>query len=450
MKKKLKDIGLPILCALLVNVIATTFFTYYSFNFIVNLSTFFLIGCFLILLTLVRSTLNRVLLQCWYYFYLCGILFLNSVSLTDDKLNITNENADNFYFFCLIALTCGIIASERIYRKRYIVLQLPPDTKLNGFFSILALIFPLLFLISTYLKVGYIMILSGDSIIDEMYTTDYGLLYSYKFFIIISVLVAVYYGLTKKNRIFYFSCAVSSLLISLIDGKRAIMLTAIIASLVFYYIYASKYSKINLKVILLFLFLTGGAYAGLATLRSGKSNELISVQSIIQKFPFGVEYTDYTYSFEKFKVGKMKNYDFLQSSFGAFMNGTILDLIGLDKGELVNKGSAKVWMDTYGINLGVRTGIVSELYFDYGYWTVLIFFFIGFYVDLLTRKIYASKDVFIVILLLSLYAFNALLIVGQATVFFGSLTLIIYLYIFYRLLELLKRRAVKRAALNLN
>lgn len=418
------------LVAILTNIIVEISFNTYVQKYVINPSTFILIFVYLYISSYIKYSLNKVIVYAWFYFYLTGIFFLNSSLLVDSKyLNVNNLDADNFYFFSLIFMSTGLLISEKIYAKRDFEIKIAQDSKINKWIKIFLLLFPFIFFISTFLQLGFIPMLIGGSIVESMYNYNYGYVYGYKLFIIISITLAIFLAFHSKKKWIYFVIVAIYCLISLIDGKRAVLLAATIASLVLYGLYYSKIGRVNFKLIYTILFIIGFSYIFLAIQRTGRDNELVNISSIIQKFPFGVEYTDYVYSFNKFTPGTIQGYDFILSSFGSFMNSSILELIGYDKQTLVESGSAYIWMKEYGIDLGIRTGIISELYFDYGYFTLILMFLMGFYFDYINRLLFKERNLLNFLLILTIYSFNVLLIVGQATVYFGTLTLILYLYI---------------------
>ncbi|MFD2570786.1 O-antigen polymerase [Spirosoma soli] len=416
--------------SLLVNFVVSVYFGNYRFVHYINWSTLTLILIFLIVTSSVKYSANKVILYFWFIFYLCGILFLNSVSVIDSKLNIDNEDADNFYILCLISLSIGFKVSELIFINRKYIVSLNSYITLNPICNIILFLFPFAFFVSTLLSLGFVPILLGKSIISDMYNYNYGPLYGYKFLIIISILGLIFYSLNRKYKYKYVILIIIFAFISLIDGKRAVLLAASISGIYMYYICTVKHSnKINWKAIISLSALMIIMYTGLSSLRSGENNS-VDITTIIEKFPIGVEYTDYVYSFKTYDPGSIKNYDFLKSAFGAFMNSTILEAFGYDKQEMIMSGSAYTWMKLYGIDMGIRTGIISELYFQYGYGTFIIIFFMAFYFDYINRKIFQVTDLMTFLLILSLFGFNVLLIVGQATVYTGTLTLILYFYVF--------------------
>jgi hypothetical protein len=117
------------------------------------------------------------------------------------------------------------------------------------------------------------------------------------------------------------------------------------------------------------------------------------------------------------------------------LNSSLLSFFGYNKANLLSSGSESVWMNVYGINQGVRTGIVNELYFTFGEVTIGIFFFIGIFLNYFSIKILMQKKLFTLILLTSIYILFFFLIVGQSTVFWGTISTLLYLYLFHKFIS---------------
>src|ERR1700761_7866741 len=116
MKPLTSKIAVIVVClisALMVNAIIDYAFGGYHTDLLVHGQTFILIIIFLVLASGVTQALNRVMLYFWFFFFLCGLMFLNTAALSDPKFgHLGNLNSDNFYFYCLIALASGFLASE--------------------------------------------------------------------------------------------------------------------------------------------------------------------------------------------------------------------------------------------------------------------------------------------------------------------------------------------------
>ena len=147
----------------------------------------------------------------------------------------------------------------------------------------------------------------------------------------------------------------------------------------------------------------------------------------------GAEFKDFAWTVTHYEPFTIPNYSWVQSSLGSFFNGFLLSLVDINKNELVHMDSARAWMDIYGIELGIRTGIISELWFEFSYFGMLLMFVFGCALSKLTSKIYIEKELFKFILFSILYAYLLLAIMGQSSLFFGVSITVVYLYFAWKL-----------------
>jgi hypothetical protein len=81
-----------------------------------------------------------------------------------------------------------------------------------------------------YLSVGYIPILSGSNIVDEMYEIYYGPLYAYGSCLVISIIYTGYMAMTSlnfKRASIHAIITIVFLFISMADGKRGFAMVSI-------------------------------------------------------------------------------------------------------------------------------------------------------------------------------------------------------------------------------
>jgi hypothetical protein len=160
----------------------------------------------------------------------------------------------------------------------------------------------------------------------------------------------------------------------------------------------------------------------------------VPITYYLEKIPFGVEFRDYIFSYTHYKPGQIPGYNFEISSIGAFMNSSLLKVFGYSKIELVQMGSAFSWMRLDNSEFGIRTGVVCELYFAYGYWGLSGMVVVGFLASKVTNAIANPKSYFSLIQNCILYSLIIMLIVGQSDVFFGCLSMMFYTWILFKLL----------------
>jgi len=383
--------------------------------------------------TFIRNKYNLLLARFWISFFFLGVLNINSVIVYDTTFYVNIHDASILYFLNLIVFIIALIGFES---KNKTVISIKPgnDFHFNHpvlYFVILA--FPVLFIISLYKAVGFLPILSGDNFVDEMYNYDYGALYGFKFICVYSFLLTVYFFKLKKFRLLNIIFAFAILFISSVDGKRFILFICLLAFIPFNdYLkkLLSPKQETSYAPIIVISVAIVVIYISMLAIRLGNNNVDEWLGIFIEKIPFGVEYKDFVYSYEKFSDTTVKDYDFFLSNVGAFFNSGILNFFGFDKEALTHMGSAYVWMNAYNIEFGIRTGIVSELYFAYGIWGILAMVPLAYFINKTALKLTQPSSVFELIQYAILYALYILIINGQATVFFGCLSMMLYVYFF--------------------
>jgi oligosaccharide repeat unit polymerase len=383
-----------------------------------------------------QNLFNKIVVWGWILFYFLGVLNINSVLKSTNAWSLNIEGGSYLYFGCLFTFIVGLMLFER-----FIDPEPPPSQQrikkpLFTPFNLLLLIFPFVFVFSMYKTLGFLPIFLGESFASEMYEYNYGPLYGFKFICIYGILYALLLSCRKGYRLFTIIYATLLLIILIADGKRFMILLTLISSVPVYYFIREKVNgkppsfgpvlAVGLLVVL--------SYTVISYIRTGTSMHGI-VGNTIEKIPFGVEFKDYIHSFNSISHYNLRRYDFGLSSFGSFMNGEILKFLGFNKDELTQMGSAYVWKDIYEEGVGIRTGIISELYFAYGYFAMLCMFALAFITNHVSNRLKHPLSYFNLIQYSVLYGLIFLLINGQATVFFGCLTLMLYVLIAYRLFK---------------
>lgn len=373
------------------------------------------------LLLNLKFILSRIFISFWYYNYVFGMIYLNNSNLRDIKFFVKDNHAEYFYMLCLIFLVIGMLINDK---KIFLLSRLKNKYLKNDIHKILwklILIFPLAFGSSIIYNLGFIPILLKNSSLMDIYNFDYGIFYPYK---IILALSSFFFLIRfRQNNLIKWGAVIIILGISLFDGKRAVALIILFSFLV--YNYSQTSVLVSSRFFLIPLFVMSTIYITISFVRSEKGIVDLS-DGIIQNFPIGVEFTDYVYSFNNYTPGKVKGYSFVESSLGAFVNSDILYFLGFNKNQLVKSGSAYVWREMYGIDDGIRTGIICELYFAYEYFTFVLIFLFGLFMNFINRKILETDSLLNLILYSIFYSLLILSIVGQATVLFGSLTTLLY------------------------
>ncbi|KIA85290.1 oligosaccharide repeat unit polymerase [Flavobacterium sp. AED] len=403
-----------------------------------------ILGCLIIFfsITKMKNLFNKIISISWLFFYFLGILNINSIKLKTDIWNLDSYNASFLYLCCLLIFTLSLTFFEK-FKVKQIKFKDDLNILFGSPFTYILIIFPILLLISIYGSIGFLPILSGQSFVNEMYEYNYGVLYNYKFITVYSFCL-VFFLYKKKKWVIISSLFILFLLFVVsVDGKRFILLLSLLTLVPISIMLRDSNSKItfnrkefnNTPVILSFSTV-GIVYILLNILRTGGDIKE-SLNLLVENIPFGVEFKDYVHSFNTYSNQTIKNYNFEWSAFGSFMNSSSLELLNLNKDELYQMGSQHAFMNLYNEVFGIRIGIVGELYFAYGLFVLPIMVIIAFFANRISQRILNPKSYFNLIQNSILFGLFVLLINGQATVFFGTLTIMIYTYFIYLVSSLL-------------
>ncbi len=403
----------------------------------VNISIFLiaiLIGCFY-LLSAIHNIYSRIIGYFWLWWMLLGIANAAVWSILFANLDLKLETACLIYTSLLMCFLLGIF----VFDKKTITPPLDLTVKPNSIWSIIILVFPLIMMIESYLVLGYIPILSGGSIIDSMYSANYGKLYSYKSVMVFSIILSVYYstyfdGKDKFIAVFFSILTLVFLMISLFDGKRVIFLCSALSIFIYLHkLYGLDYIKKRSIFFISCIFL---CYTGIANLRSGDiSTSMKSVEILL--YSTGAEFRDFIWTVTYYEPGTIPGYSWVSSSLGAFINGNILSIFGFDKNALVAMDSARSWMNLFDIDLGIRTGMFSELWFEFGVYAILPVFILGLFTSKICGDICRATTIETLIFKLFVFGCVFLAVMGQSTLFFGMLITCIYIFILYSFIDFL-------------
>lgn len=426
-KRKLQD---NFLYFIHLTVLFCVFYTaiYYcqvAFNRTINItiSTLLLlfINCSLIHVT--SNLLSRALVVIWLWWLVIGTFFSAAYSIIYSGENLDIERACFIHLLFLFAFQCGIILIEKKQKCIHVIIEF----KSSLIFGIGILAYPYIMFAESVIKIGYIPMLQGGNIVDGMYTINYGKLYNYKIIILFSILYATHmlvHSSTSIKRTFYCLMIFSYFFISLFDGKRVIFLAGmVILGIYFFKVYGLVFIKkwggvFGLAIVFI--------YSSIASLRGGGARDFEGMHRFF--LAVGVEFKDFAWTVTHFEPFTIPNYSWLKSSLGSFINGFFLSILDIDKNELVHMDSARAWMDIYGIELGIRTGLISELWFEFGYFGLCVIFLFGMFLTKLTSRIYDEKVLFKFSFYSLLYAYMVMAIMGQSSLLFGVAITAIYLY----------------------
>ena len=297
------------------------------------------------------------------------------------------------------------------------------------------LAFPLVWFLDFIRNVGYIPIFSGHDVTDAMYSLNYGLVYNYGFFNCVSAVLLydrVLKSKTANERIIWYTLTALAVVITTIDSKRLFLLVSIGAIFLYDKIIAGRFT-INLKSVGL-IGIAGLMYIGLQNLRTGTSS---TVQLKQEGLPMGVEFREYIRAVNAFEPGQIPGYDLTTSTLANLVNGFLLRAVGLDKNALNAKDSALTFMTIFDPDntLGIRTGLISELYFAYGFYGLLVMLAFGYLVSYIAYAMLKTHLKSSMVMLVVIFSLLTLTVFGQSSVTAGSLCLLFYLFVLVRLVR---------------
>lgn len=306
--------------------------------------------------------------------------------------------------------------------------------RLNTVFFVFLVVFPILWVFDEVYTLRRIPLLSGQSIVQDMYSTEYGRLYGYGVLLAVCALVfmAKIRGSHGGLKLLYSAMIAFSLFAMVFDGRRVFLLIFLGAVLSFHLVSIRHYSLIKplIKVSALILL----AYIAILYQRQG--GELITRFDSAQVFSkVGVEYRDFAYMVTNFKPGELEGYSWLGSSLGGFGNKIVLFLSGLNKGELVFSGSA------YQIGLelkkgfGIRIGLFPEIWLEYGMMGLLFVPAVALMFIWMARMVERSTSEVGRSLAATTFGVALLSFVGQSSAITGYWSLLLYLFLMWRFFE---------------
>ena len=300
-------------------------------------------------------------------------------------------------------------------------------------------VFPLIWFADFMRTVGFIPIFAGTDVTNLMYEIKYGYVYNYGFLnCIAAVLMYDRYlkGESRGRRIFWLVMVGVSLLIMSIDSKRLFLLTSLLAIFIYDKIMAGaltidRRTMVMLSFAVLF-------YVLLQNLRLGNASESPFTRDGL---PLGAEFREYIRAVNEYEPGQIPNYDFAASMVGAFVNSFVLRLAGFDKNLLVGKDSAYSFMTLFDEEntLGIRTGLISELYFAYGFYALILITLFGVFISYLSYRIVSVRLQSSLVILSTIWGLLVLSVFGQTSVTVGCICVLMYLYIIIRLVKLFQK-----------
>lgn len=394
-----------------------------------------------VLLRFVRVRLAFYVGSFWLVWFIIGSLSMIAANMLRQQhyyLDVSSPN--NFYListavFILGLITINVLTSADNFRG------IAKKTKRNNPIIIVVLgIIPLLYLFSVYQGTGDLPLLSGRVLSEAMYEVGYGFFHRFNIILMISALMLFYgilYSPSKSylpNPLAMFLIGIV-LIIAMIDGRRAVTLYSIFA-MALMYLESIRYRRQYFTLLLL-------VFSGLATYIIVE--EVRSLGTVAEVFdawygPFwavGVEYRDYVLTFVNFRPEDLQlaGYDWLGSTTASVTPSPLATITGMDKDALVVRDSARTLMAMFGINLGIRIGIVGEVWFAYQFFGLIIIFLFGMFAGWCAQLGARAQSPLTKSILIGMLSIFALSVMGQSTVTFGTLPTLGYLYVLSLLLD---------------
>lgn len=400
----------------------------------------------IIILSKVRSPILIFSGGIWMAWYLVGTLnvIASSQFYGDYYSSLDIVRAAQIYLGGSVAFMIGLYVYERIYSRHFRAASGVGHsmTPLGPVGRSTILIFPIAWIVSLYVTLGYIPVLSGLDITADIYQTDYGYLYPYTIILVLSALYGLYLHLNKRttNKIWLYY-AILSILLSVASGKRFTLIVFMLSSIpMLYYFHREKVWR--------YYFYATTAIAALYIVilfaRQGWSQDIYLVSGATRFIFVGVEFRDFVYTVNNYAPGTIPGYAWFTSSVAAMVNHSLLAALGIDKTSLIKLGSAFAWSEMFGSPYGIRTGIVSETWFAYGGYYLCILFILGSFIAFAADKIQRARSVVSFIFWSGMFGLLLSSIVGQTTDTTGSTTVFLYVY-FLVTLEKYFMRALKRS-----
>jgi len=375
-----------------------------------------------VLVQLIKSNSYRYMSYFWFLWPVIGICNIGSWVYLFSSEHIDIEGSIFVYQVFLIAFLIPGLKTISGYKK---INSDPQSVNLMWYWLILS--YPFLMGLQSIINVGSIPLFSGEGFVDEMYSINYGFLYTYKFIMLVSMAIMFWKALNSSGlfKAFWVILLSISMVIALFDGKRVIVLAFFLVACVLYF----KHRNVNsVHKVFLYLIPSVFIYVFIGQLRSGEISPAFNEILVGIFYTAGVEYRDFALTFTNVKPGEIEGYNWFLSSLAALVNSNIANLIGFDKDYYISIDSARAFMRLYDINFGIRTGIISELWFDYGWFGLVVAFILGIGCRFLCNKVDYEQNLLGCIYLSIIYGFSVLAIMGQSSMFFGMLLTLFYIY----------------------
>lgn len=288
------------------------------------------------------------------------------------------------------------------------------------------LVFPLFYGISL-IATGPTL-LSLTSIVADMYSTDRGPLYPFRIALVPAFAYLALYvqHCPARLRPYVIGYIGLTFLLSVLDGKRDMALLGI---LVFIYTFIARRPDLQPSRFLFWPLIAIVLYGLVGHLRDGRGVDLLGWTSLATVA--GIEYRDFAHSINYWSLDYIDSlgYDFFGSSLAMLANSTLLDLFNIDKQALVLMDSARTWQRAFGVDVGIRIGLVGELYYALNGRAEPAMVVLGLLVCALRRRLSTARSEHGFIYLATAMAVLTLSLFSQASAMFGYALTLAYIAI---------------------
>ncbi len=389
-----------------------------------------------------NNTYSLMISMFWIVWFLLGsVNIIASYFVYGHWYLFDVEQTNLIYFFYVTTFIFGLLLVEKfinklthLYKFNKKVSDIKKDKLLsdvNPAVGFVLIIFPFIWFFSVFVNIGYVPLLSGLNIEENMYTDDFGPLYGFTGINILSMLYVfdkiVNETLKIKVRLYSFLLFIY-MFISVMNGKRMILIIFFSAALCFYIkskgVKAFNFYFISVSFIIVILF-----YSSILFLRQGKgkvrNSNTASTFSIV-----GVEYRDFAWAINNIDPKDLLKHDWAASTFASGINSSILSFFGVNKYEETHKALGFVSKPLFmGGFFGVRTGLISELFFAYKYYGLLIIFLFGVLIGWISKLIAETKSKFILLFLSATFSLFFLIVLEQSIDVVGTLPVFLYFWL---------------------
>ncbi len=388
----------------------------------------------------IRNIFAKVICFIWIVWFIVGSINIIASYFFYGNYYLINVEYSNFIYLTFTTVFFGgVYAFENNFSNAKACRTNAPDVKANlkadvhPIFHYFLVLFPFLWFGSLYFYAGHIPILSGTNVEEGMYDTNFGPLYGFVAFNILSmvyVLQRLQNSILLRSKLWYGFLVVCMPLFSLANGKRMALMVFLGGTLCYYVktkgakIFKGMFVAVGITFVVLL-------YCGILILRQGLNFDTYQALDA-QLAIIGVEFRDFAYAVDKFNFSMLQDYHWATSTLASCVNTKILEIFGVDKQKAIEASLGYVTKPLFsGGVFGIRTGLISELYFAYAFGGLGLIFVFGVLTGWVSRKLKNSKTESELIFLSVVYGLLILVIVEQSIDVAGTLTVLFYAWIIH-------------------